>query len=214
MPKQGQEFAASPAPGAERVVDAMTDQAESIENDQKQKQAYQQYLEMDGQQAQELAKIDGVTGEEVHFDTISDGELEKIYESLLERPKQERSATEEALLSQTKERYIKIKFYRQFQDAQRWFASEYPERDFDEIVSSDSFLEFASGVKLPIRELIRRYVKLNTVTPKKPRGAGSVRSNGSTVAKDYFTPAEVDRMSEKEIEQNLEAIKKSMTKWN
>ena len=42
---------------------------------------------------------------------------------------------------------------------------------------------------------------------------GSVKNYGSTVEKDYFTPAEVDRMSEEEIEKNLENIKKSMKKW-
>ena len=42
---------------------------------------------------------------------------------------------------------------------------------------------------------------------------GSVKNYGTTVEKDYFSPAEVDRMSEEEIEKNLENIKKSMRKW-
>lgn len=43
--------------------------------------------------------------------------------------------------------------------------------------------------------------------------SGSVKNYGTTVEKDYFSPAEVDRMSEEEIEKNLENIKKSMRKW-
>lgn len=46
-----------------------------------------------------------------------------------------------------------------------------------------------------------------------PPGPGSIKTYGATVGKDYFSPAEVDKMSDEEVEKNLETIKKSMKKW-
>lgn len=196
----------------ENVSDIMTEQVEQNIDPNGQKQAYEEYLELDEHSASELAEVeqDNVSSEE--FDSIPDEELEVLYEKALDAEDGERTEKQNALLEQTKERYLKIKFYRQFADAAEWFEMEYPDKDYIEIVSSMDFIDFASGVKLPVRELIRRFINMEE-KGRKYIGPGSVKTNGQTVEKDYFSPAEVDRMSESEITKNLEIIKKSMRKW-
>lgn len=201
--------------GLETVSDIMTEYTEQVTDKEEQKQAYQEYLQLDEDSADELTEVEQTSAVSEEFDSIPDGELENLYEQILDKDDGQRTDEETALLEQTKERYLKIKFYREFEDAARWFETEYPENDFEKIVNDSNFLEFAAGIKLPVRELIRRYVSMNDRYEKNQNfvSTGSVRTNGATVEKDYFSPAEVDRMSEEEVSKNLETIKKSMRKW-
>ena len=196
----------------EAASDVLTDYTEQASSEKEQEEYYKGYLQLDNNKAEELAEVEQASVVSEKFESLSDEQLENLYEQALETDDEERTDEQNALLEQTKERYLKIKFYREFEDAARWFETEYPEKNFSKIITSDDFLGFAAGVKLPIRELVRRFVKMTEV--KEPAvSTGSVKNYGSTVEKDYFTPAEVDRMSEEEIEKNLENIKKSMRKW-
>lgn len=192
--------------------DILTDYTEQASTDKEQKESYKGYLQLDNQKAKELAEVEQTSAVNDKFENLHDEEIEKLYEHALDTEDDERTDEQNALLEQTKERYLKIKFYREFEDAARWFETEYPEKNFSKIIESDDFLGFAAGVKLPIRELVRRFIKMTEV--KQPVvSTGSVKNYGATVEKDYFSPAEVDKMSEEEIEKNLENIKKSMRKW-
>ncbi len=197
------------------VSDVMTDYTEQYTNDRLQKEAYKGYLQFDNQKAKELSEVEQTSAVSEKFENLSDEEIERLYEKALDTDDDERTDEQNELLEQTKERYLKIKFYREFEDASRWFETEYPEKSFTNIVGSNEFLEFAAGVKLPIRELVRRFLKMTEIKETKQPvvSSGSVKNYGATVEKDYFSPAEVDRMSEEEIEKNLENIKKSMRKW-
>lgn len=192
--------------------DILTDYTEQASTDKEQKESYKGYLQLDNQKAKELAEVEQTSAVNDKFENLNDEEIEKLYEHALDTEDDERTDEQNALLEQTKERYLKIKFYREFEAAARWFETEYPEKNFSKIIESDDFLGFAAGVKLPIRELVRRFIKMTEV--KQPVvSTGSVKNYGATVEKDYFSPAEVDKMSEEEIEKNLENIKKSMRKW-
>ena len=192
--------------------DVLTDYTEQASTEKEQKDSYKGYLQLDNQKAEELAEVEQTSAVSEKFDNLSDEEIEKLYEKALDTDDDSRSEEQNALLEQTKERYLKIKFYREFEDAARWFETEYPEKNFSKLIESDDFLGFAAGVKLPIRELVRRFIKM-TEKRQPIVSTGSVKNYGATVEKDYFTPAEVDKMSEEEIEKNLENIKKSMRKW-
>ncbi len=192
--------------------DVLTDYAEQAPSEKEQIKSYKGYLQMDKETAKELAEIEQTSSVNDKFESFSDDEIENLYEQALNVEDEQRSEEQDALLEQTKERYLRIKFYREFEDAARWFETEYPEMNFSKIAESNDFLEFAAGIKLPIRELIRRFVKMSGTKNTAP-STGSVKNYGTTVEKDYFTPTEVDRMSEEEIEKNLENIKKSMRKW-
>lgn len=195
--------------------DVMTEYTEQSVNDKEQKEAYKGYLQLDNQKAKELAEVEQTSAVSENFENLNDDEIEDLYEKALDTDDDNRTDEQNALLEQTKERYLKIKFYREFEDASKWFETEYPEKDFTKIAGSNEFLEFAAGVKLPIRELIRRFIKMTEIKETKQPviSTGSVKNYGTTVEKDYFSPSEVDRMSEEEIERNLENIKKSMKKW-
>lgn len=192
--------------------EVMTDYTEQGTTEKEQEKSYKGYLQLDNKKATELADVEQAAAVNEKFENLPDEELEKLYEQALDTQDEKRTEEQNSLLEQSKERYLKIKFYREFEDASRWFETEYPEKDFSKVIGSNDFLEFAAGVKLPIRELVRRFVKM-TDTKQAVVSTGSVKNYGATVEKDYFSPAEVDRMSEEEIEKNLENIKKSMTKW-
>lgn len=193
----------------------MTEYTEQSANDREQKESYKGYLQLDSHKAKELSEVEQTSAVSEKFENLTDEEIERLYEHALDTDDNKRTDEQNDLLEQTKERYLKIKFYREFEDAARWFETEYSEKDFTKIVGSNDFLEFAAGVKLPIRELVRRFLKMTEIreTKQPVASSGSVKNYGTTVEKDYFSPAEVDRMSEEEIEKNLENIKKSMRKW-
>ncbi|MEE1043681.1 MAG: hypothetical protein UH854_06915, partial [Clostridia bacterium] len=189
--------------------DVMTEYTEQSVNDKEQKEAYKGYLQLDNETAKELAEVEQTSAVSEKFENLTDEELEDLYENALDADEANRTDEQKDLLEQTKERYLKIKFYREFEDASKWFETEYPEKDFTKIVGSNAFLEFAAGIKLPIRELVRRFLKMTEIkeTKQPVASTGSVKNYGTTVEKDYFSPAEVDRMTEEEIERNLESIK-------
>lgn len=204
----------------ENATEVLTECTEQEYDDDVQKELYEEYLEMDDGQAESLASVEQAAAVSEEFEAMSDDELEEIYEKTLSVSEAERTENENEILEQNKERYLKIKFFRQFEDAQKWFETEYPEKDFMDIVGSSEFLDFAAGTRLPVRELVRRYVKMTdkyievdstSLTPV--ISPGSVKTSGATVGKDYFSPAEVDKMSKEEIGKNLSIIKKSMKKW-
>ena len=200
--------------GLENVSEALAETVEQETNPDEQKESYEKYLQLKEEDAQNLTELDQSPSVSEDFDALADDELERLYEEYLKTEEEQRTEEQKALLEQTKERYLRIKFYREFEDAALWFETEYPEKNFRSIVNDNDFCEFARGLKLPIRELIRRYMKMEQkFENQKYHGTGSVTSNGATVGKDYFSLAEVKRMSKEEVAKNLETIKKSMTKW-
>lgn len=200
--------------GLENVSEILTETVEQENDTEKQKESYEKYLQIEEEDAESLTEVEQSPLVSEEFDALTDEELERLYEQYLKNDEAKRTEEQKALLEQTKERYLRIKFYREFEDAALWFETEYPDKDFRSIVNNSDFLEFAGGIQLPIRELIRRYMKMEEKFVKqKYSGTGSVTSNGATVGKDYFSLAEVRRMSKDEVAKNLEVIKKSMTKW-
>jgi hypothetical protein len=63
----------------------------------------------------------------------------------------------------------------------------------------------------PITEVYEIYKKNTNVKPL--ANPGSMKSVPGNEKKDFITEAEYDKMSEKEIEENLDLIHKSMAKW-
>ena len=200
--------------GLENVSEVLTETVEQEPNPDKQKESYEKYLELEDEVAKNLTEVEQAPSVNDDFDALTDVELEKLYEMYLKTDEAQRTEEQKALLEQTKERYLRIKFYREFEDAAMWFETEYPEKEFEKVINDNDFREFARGIKLPIRELVRRYMIMEQkFENQKYHGAGSVVSNGATVGKDYFSLAEVRKMSKEEVAKNLETIKKSMTKW-
>lgn len=200
----------------EEASDIMTDVTETEADEETKSDAYEGYLYMDGEKSDALSQIEQTASVNDDFENLDDAELESLYDEALAVSEEERSEYQNNLLEQTKERYLKMKFYRQFEDAANWYEGEYEGKSFSEIVTDSAFLDYASGVKLPIRELVRRFVEMKEKGGRdlqNYRGPGSAVNFGATVGKDFFSRAEVEKMSEADIEKNLDTIKKSMTKW-
>lgn len=79
--------------------------------------------------------------------------------------------------------------------------------------NSSEFKQFASQFtkETPIENVYEIYKKNTNVKPL--ANPGSMKSVPGKEKKDFISEAEYDKMSEKEIEDNLDLIRQSMTKW-
>lgn len=84
----------------------------------------------------------------------------------------------------------------------------------EDVYNSDSFKQFESkfNENTPISDIYELY---NTTqkAEKQFKNPGSMKSVPSTEKKDFISEKEYDRMSDKEIEENMELIRESMKKW-
>lgn len=85
----------------------------------------------------------------------------------------------------------------------------------DEILNDSKFNEFAdkfAGSKFSMKEIYEMYMKENK--PKeKATPIGSMKNPNPKEKKTRITEAEYDRMTEKEIEENMDLIRESMQYW-
>lgn len=84
-----------------------------------------------------------------------------------------------------------------------------------EILQSKEFKDFAdkfTGSKFSMKEVYEMYTKETKPKPKvKP--IGSMINPNPKQEKTFISEAEFDKMTDKEIEENMPLIRKSMTKW-
>lgn len=81
-----------------------------------------------------------------------------------------------------------------------------------EILDSKEFKEFAdkfTGSKFSIKEVYEIYAQNNKPKPK-AKPIGSMINNNPKQPKDFISEAEYDKMSKKEIQENMGVIRKSM----
>lgn len=84
-----------------------------------------------------------------------------------------------------------------------------------EILQSKEFKDFAdkfTGSKFSMKEVYEMYTKNNQPKPK-AKPIGSMINNNPKQEKTFISEAEYDKMSDKEIEENMELIRKSMRSW-
>lgn len=84
-----------------------------------------------------------------------------------------------------------------------------------EILDSKEFKEFAdkfTGSKFSIKEVYEIYAQNNKPKPK-AKPIGSMINNNPKQPKDFISEAEYDKMSKKEIQENMGVIRKSMLSW-
>ena len=84
-----------------------------------------------------------------------------------------------------------------------------------EILQSKEFKDFAdkfTGSKFSIKEVYEMYAKDNKPKPK-AKPIGSMINNNPKQEKTFISEAEYDKMSDKEIEENMDLIRKSMRSW-
>lgn len=84
-----------------------------------------------------------------------------------------------------------------------------------EILQSKEFKDFAdkfTGSKFSMKEVYEMYAKENKPKPK-AKPIGSMINNNPKQEKTFISEAEYDKMSEKEIEENMDLIRVSMRSW-
>ena len=84
----------------------------------------------------------------------------------------------------------------------------------EEEYNSNEFKEFEKHFTkdTPIKEVYNLY-RLKTTPEKVVENPGSMKTVAGKEKKGYITEAEYDRMTDKEIEENMDLIRKSMEKW-
>lgn len=84
-----------------------------------------------------------------------------------------------------------------------------------EILQSKEFKDFAdkfTGSKFSMKEVYEMYARDNKPKPK-AKPIGSMINNNPKQEKTFISEAEYDKMSDKEIEENMDLIRKSMHSW-
>lgn len=84
-----------------------------------------------------------------------------------------------------------------------------------EILQSKEFKDFAdkfTGSKFTMKEVYEIYSKNNKPKPK-AKPIGSMINNNPKQEKTFISEAEYDKMTDKEIDENMDLIRKSMQKW-
>lgn len=86
----------------------------------------------------------------------------------------------------------------------------------DEVIDSEKFKSFASNFKpeTPMTKIYELFTATDT-DKKKPAKIGSMKNGASEGIKQEYTPEEVDRLTEKDLDDPrvMEAVRKSMLRW-
>ena len=85
----------------------------------------------------------------------------------------------------------------------------------EDVYNSKEFRNFESkfNKETPIDEIFNLYNSSKKQAESKPANPGSMKSIPGKKEKGYITEAEYDKMTDKEIEENMDLIMKSMPKW-
>lgn len=83
----------------------------------------------------------------------------------------------------------------------------------EDILEDLNFRQFSSQFNkdVPIQTRYEMYQKINNKEPKKYEQIGSLKTNKETAKKDYFTDEEIAKMTDKELDENWEAIRRFQT---
>ena len=83
----------------------------------------------------------------------------------------------------------------------------------EDVLEDSSFRQFSSQFNkdVPIQNIYEMYTKFNNKEQKKYEQIGSLKNNKEPYKKEYFTDEEIAKMTDKELEENWEAIRKFQT---
>ncbi len=102
----------------------------------------------------------------------------------------------------------------------KWFE-ENVGGSFEEFLHNEEFEDFMNENPLTIRKGMEKFVKLKGKDSfkKSPKvhtaSTGSVKDSGASNLKEYYSPDDVDKLSDKDLDnpEIIKRIRQSMTKW-
>lgn len=106
------------------------------------------------------------------------------------------------------------------------FSAKYPDVNVEKLIQNEQFQLFAGGKvgNLPLAEIYEGFLKVGIEYEKKAKqmarqmlankkASPGALSSPNTPDSTFYTKEQVQKMSEKEISQNYDAIRASMKKW-
>ena len=143
----------------------------------------------------------------------TDDEIVDEVERILAIPVSKRKEKDLVKLEVLEGRYGAIKFRNEYSEAEKWYMENY-DGDLKDLVNDDDFKEFIEGSSAPLKKMVQKYMKYAGKT-KQPKSPGSAKDTGGTTAKEYYTPAEVDKLTDAQLaDPKIWAkVRESMTKW-
>ena len=140
------------------------------------------------------------------------------YERVLSIPEKQRSADDLARFEVLAEPYKKIRFGNELNDAKAWYKKENPDADFNELMKDEDLIDFVKSSNLTLKDSIEKFIKLTGKKSGKaenPKSMGSVKDTGGSIEKDYYSPADVEKLTDKDLDNPkiFERVRQSMTKW-
>lgn len=156
-------------------------------------------------------------------------ELEAEFERIGAKPYSERSIEEREMYKQLKPKVDEFKVKQKevqknnFDTDKAWLENEVEGADFDKLIRSNEFADFINTTGMEVRKGLQAFVKLNktTIAEKFAKEAtthpstGSVKDNGTSKLKEFYSPEDVDNLSEKDYDdpEIMKRVRESMTKW-
>lgn len=152
-------------------------------------------------------------------------EIQEEYDRINAIPEDKRNIREKELFKQLKPRVAKDITEKVNAD-RKWFE-ENVGGDFNKFLRSEEFNDFMDGTNLSVRKGMEKFVKLKGTEALKeaftkegtkkeqPASTGSVKDSGASNLKEYYSPEDVDNLSEKDFDDPVifERVRQSMTKW-
>lgn len=153
------------------------------------------------------------TPEEIADTLLAQTQGITVEEAQAQRKAEEQANSEREQLKSEAEYYKNIAIEKLMADDLKTIQSFYPEvKDLKEL--GDEFFSLLGATKDALVSYEAIQAKKNRTTKPTPPNIGEVNA-GSTKEKDFYTPSEVDKLTDKDYDNPkiMEIVRKSMSKW-
>ena len=169
-------------------------------------------------QAVEVVKDDSEAEAYVMADRFakraSDDDVMAEVERILEIAPNKRKTADTLKLEVLENRYGSIKFKGELAEAETWHKAN-GDGELKDLINSDDFKDFSEGSTLPLKDLVRKFIKYSGKAKEKPFNPGSVKDKGGSTEKEYYSSADVDKLTPSQLaDPKINAkVRESMLKW-
>ncbi len=153
-------------------------------------------------------------------------EIQEEYDRINAIPEDKRSVREKELFKQIKPRVTEDITAKVAAD-RKWFEEDVEGADFNKVIRSEEFNDFMDGTNLNVRKGLEKFIKLkgkdaiketfakDEKKNEQPASTGSVKDSGASNLKEYYSPEDVDNLSDKDYDnpEIMKRVRDSMTKW-
>ena len=149
--------------------------------------------------------------------TYTQADVDNIVRNRLARERNKKKAPE-TTVEQEEEKSLD----QRISEDMEWFE-ENVGGDFEHFIKSDEFRDFIEGTALNVRQGMEKFVKFkgadyvkgNFNRGKNYASTGSAKDSGAGDLKEYYTPEDVDRLTERDLAnpEVMKRVRTSMTKW-